>query len=145
MSWRDQISQAGQDDLDGLLETVLPLGRKMLAEQGEFFPYGATVSLDGEVKLVAPYDGTEHLRSADLLSLMHDSARAGAETIRAAAFVFDVRLPGATPGDAIRVELEHREGIALAVMLPYRVADGDVEYGKLSAGSAEKRVWGHSN
>jgi hypothetical protein len=145
MSWRDQISHAGQDDLDGLLAAVLPLGQKMLAEHGEFFPYGATVSLDGQVRMVAPYDGTEQPRSADLLSLMHDSARAGAEAIRAAAFVFDVRLAGSTPGDAIRVELEHREGIALAVMLPYRVMDGDVEYGNLTAGPAEQRVWGDSN
>jgi len=62
------------------------------------------------------------------------------QSLRAIALVTDVRL---AESDAVRVELEHREGRALAVFLPYRkkrVRRG-IEYGNLSAGPGTQQVW----
>jgi hypothetical protein len=43
---------------------------------------------------------------------------AGASDTRAAGFVSDVRIRE-LDRDAVRVELEHREGVALVVLRPY--------------------------
>jgi hypothetical protein len=141
MSWRDHISQSGQDDLDGLLDAVLPFAEKMLGKRGGFLPYAAKVSLDGRIELVAAYDGTERPQSADLLDLLYSGTRAKAEAARAAAFVSDVRLDGPAPNDGIRVELEHREGVALTVVLPYRLTGNGVEYSDLAASPGQRRIW----
>jgi hypothetical protein len=56
------------------------------------------------------------------------------------ALVSDVRL---SDTDAVRVELEHREGQALAVFLPYkkkRMRRG-VEYSDMTAGPGSRQVW----
>ena len=55
----------------------------------------------------------------ELLDKLYVGTRSQRSSIRAVAFVADVRIPG-NPEDAIRVELEHRGGIAIAVLLPYR-------------------------
>ncbi len=61
--------------------------------------------------------------------------------IRAVTFVSDVRLGGSAFGGAIRIEADHREGVAILVLLPYRRTGGTVEYGDLSAHAGERRVW----
>jgi hypothetical protein len=120
MSWRDQVSQGAQDDLDGLLDAVLPFGQQMLARHGEFFPYGAQVTADGQRQMVAAANDAERPASNHLLEDPYSALRESSQTTRAAAFVSDVRLGGSPLGDAMRVELEHREGVALVVLLPYR-------------------------
>ena len=141
MSWRDQISQAAQDDLDGLLDAVLPFSQEMLGRHGEFFPYGATVTVGGEVRMLAAAGEGERPASNQLLDTLYSSARSTSALIRAAAFVSAVRFSGSAPGDAIRVELEHREGASLVVLLPFRRDRGAVEYGDLSAQAGDHRVW----
>jgi hypothetical protein len=140
-SWRDVASQQAQDDLDGLSNTTLPFAKQMLEKSGEFFPFGATVAVSGETAFLAGDPGQgEHPRSTDVLSLLVDGLRIKRADLRAVATCFDVRLPDS---DAVRVELEHQEGQALAVMLPYkkkRLGRG-VEYGDLRAGVANKQVW----
>ena len=63
------------------------------------------------------------------------------DRLRAAAVIADVRLPDG--GDAIRVELEHTEGLALTVLLPYskkRFGRG-IDYAPLQAGAGTRHVW----
>jgi len=66
--------------------------------------------------------------------------RARQDALRAVALVADVRVDG---GDAVRVELEHRDGHALAVLLPYKKKRFGrvIEYGALGAGTAAPQVW----
>lgn len=56
--------------------------------------------------------------------------------------VADVRVK-ASGEDAIDVALEHSEGHAMNVLLPYAKAGSaeDVEYGDLSAAPADKQIW----
>jgi hypothetical protein len=142
MSWRDQFSSAAQDDLDGLVDTVLPFAQQMLAQHGEFFPYGAVVSADGRVEILAASRGADQRPGSDEhLRILYSAAQSTSATTRATAFVSDVRLDGSTPSDAIRVELEHRDGLALTVLLPYRRKRRKVEYGDMSAQTGDRRVW----
>jgi hypothetical protein len=140
MGWRDHVSPGAQDDVDGLLNAVLPFSEKMLADHGEFFPYGAAVSGDGEMRMLSAWTGEEQPPSDVLLDQLYDGVRAVASDTRAAAFVSDVRIRE-LDSDAVCVEMEHREGVALIVLRPYRLSDGAVEYGELILQSGVSRIW----
>src|SRR5690606_29817717 len=95
----------------------------------------------GEARMVAADPGEgERPASLDVLRALAQGLRTQRDGLRAVALVSDVRL---SETDAVRVELEHREGQALAVFLPYnkkRLRRG-VEYSDLTAGPGEPQVW----
>jgi hypothetical protein len=73
----------------------------MLSEPGEFCPFGAKMSLDGEITDVgAAVEGTDHPASQTLIELMTKEfqQQAAAGQIRAVAICCDVRTvpPGKT-------------------------------------------------
>jgi len=140
-SWRDSASKQVQDDLDGLLEACLPFAQEMLDKHGEFIPYASAITSSGETKLVAgdPGEG-EQPSSAAVLQVLVEGLRAERDTMRAAAVVSDVRL---SDSDAARVEVEHQEGQAIVVFLPYRKKRlrRGVEYGEITAGQGDRQVW----
>jgi hypothetical protein len=140
-SWRETTSQQAQEDLDALLELTLPFAQQQLAEHGEFFPFAAAVGADGTPRLIAADPGLgERPTSRDVLDQLVGGLREQAGDIRAAALVADVRVG---ESDAARVELEHRDGQAICVLLPYkrrRLRRG-VDYGELGAAPAQPRIW----
>lgn len=140
-SWRSTASQQAQDDLDSLVNACLPFAQQQLERRGEFFPFGASIAADGETKMIAGDPGQgEHPLSSDVVSIMVDGLRARRDSLRAAAIATDVRL---TDGDAVRVELEHAEGHAIAVFLPYkkkRLGRG-LEFQTLRAGPGRRQIW----
>jgi hypothetical protein len=144
LSWRDSVSQSAQDDLDRLLGEALPFAQKMLAKNGEFFPYAIALAADGTARMVAAYEGSENPPSSELLTMLFDGLRRQSSELRGAAIVSDVRIKD-PDSDAIRVEVEHIEGAAMAVVLPYRIQKKllgrDVTYGEMRALSAERRIW----
>ncbi len=139
-SWREIASQQAQEDLDGLMDQSFPFAQRMLATHGEFFPYAVGLSRSGEVRMFAADPGeSEHPPSTEVLQGLVDGLRSERNALRAVAVTSDVRV---ADSDAIRVELEHRDGIAISVLLRYRDANGDgIEYGALTAGPGEPHVW----
>ncbi len=140
-SWRDTASASAQEDLDGLLNLVLPLAQELLGKNGQFYPFGASVSTGGEASLTAPDAGLgEHPQPDRVLAGVYDGARATAGENRAAAFVSDVLIEGS---DAVQVELEHRDGIALVVLVPYKPATLKrvPTFRDMSVAPGEPRVW----
>jgi hypothetical protein len=144
MSWRDSVSQSCQDDLDRLLREALPFAQQCLAKYGEFFPYGVSLANSGATGMVAANEGSEHPASTDLLTMLYDGLRGQSAELRGAAVVSDVRIKD-PDGDAIKIEIEHREGVAMAVLLPYRAQKKmfgrDVVYSDMRAAPAERRIW----
>jgi hypothetical protein len=140
-SWRDTASQLAQDDLDGLVNAALPFATEQLDRHGEFYPYGVSLGFEGDQRMVAGDPGHgERPTSAAVLSTLVEGLRRDRESLRAVALVADVRW---SDGDAIRVELEHRESQAIAVLLPYkkkRFGRG-IEYGNLAAASSSPQIW----
>lgn len=141
MSWREGTSQTAQDDLDGLLNVVLPFAQQMLDQHGEFFPFAASIDNGGELALAAGDPGQgEHPASTDVLATLVEGLRARRDDLRTVAICADVRL---TDSDAAQVELENREGVAIVVLLPYkkkRFGRG-VEYLPLQAAAGRPQVW----
>jgi hypothetical protein len=143
-SWRDTASATAQGDLDGLLDAVLPFAEQQLERHGEFFPYGSTVSVEGQIAFVAADPGVGELpESHVLLDALYEAARSSADDVRAVAFVADVRLAGGS--DAVRVQLEHKDGPVLVVLLPYSQAGaglGDtITFGPMSVSTGHGVVW----
>ena len=140
-SWRDTASQQAQDDLDALVNAALPFATQQLEKHGEFYPYGVSLSTAGDEGMVAGDPGAgERPASTAVLATLVEGLRRERDGLRAAALVADVRW---SDGDAIRVELEHREGPAIAVLLPYeqkRFGRG-VEFGNLTAGESSPQIW----
>jgi hypothetical protein len=140
-SWRDTASTQAQADLDGLLGAVMPFAEQSLRDAAEFVPYGAAVTTDGQSRLLAadPALG-ERPDSNSVLPMLYEGARHGAAELKAVAFVADVRVNG---GDAVRIELEHSEGQAIVVLLPYSRSrfKKAVTFGQPSGGPGEPRVW----
>jgi hypothetical protein len=143
-SWRDTASTQAQADLDGLLDAVIPFAERQLAKAGEFYPFGAAVSEERRMTLLAVDPGLgERPESQAMLDALYQSARDVSARNRAAAIVADVTVEGA---DAVRIGLEHCEGSVLVVLIPY---DHDplkrtVAFGQMSASAGQARVWGSS-
>jgi hypothetical protein len=140
-SWRDAATADAQNDLDGLVNAALPFATQMLESHGEFFPFGVALDGSGATRMVAGDPGHgEQPASADVLSTLVAGLRNQRDDLRAVALVSDVRLGDS---DAVRVELEHREGQAMAVFLPYKQKHlrRGVEFGDLAAGPGSQQVW----
>jgi hypothetical protein len=143
-SWRDTASPQAQADLDGLLNAALGFAQHQLAERGEFFPYATVVRTDGEAEMIAasPNPANDRPASSDVISSSVAQLISRRHQLRAAAVVADVSAPE-LGGDAIEVSLEHAEGPALRVLLPYtkrRFRKG-IEYGQVRAESGARRIW----
>jgi hypothetical protein len=139
-SWRDTASQQTQDDLDGLLGAALPFAQQMLERSGEFFPIAVGLSAEGETRMISggPDVGIRP-DSSVVRSLLLDGLRHERDGLRAAAVVCDVFVAGS---DAVRVELEHVDGVAIAVALPYtKKRFRGVGYGDIRATSSTRAIW----
>ena len=140
-TWRDRASQEVQDDLDGLLDASLPFAQTMLGQHGEFVPYAVTLDEHRETRMVAAEPGRgEQPASREMLKHLRAGLRSERDGLYAVALVSDIR---ATGFDAIRIELEHREGHAIAVLLPYkrkRLRRG-FEYSPLVAAPSHQQIW----
>lgn len=110
-----------QDDIEECFGTVLDLSGHLLGKNGEFFPVAATLaSSGGEASLMAVGDDAlgEQPDSTVVLQRLYGAAAAQRASIVAAAFASDVRLDDGQ--DAVRVEVEHVDGPALEILVPYR-------------------------
>ena len=134
-------------DLNALKDALLPVAKRMLTEHGEFFPYGAFMKLNGEIVDCSVDDEDEHPPSKRLIDVLTDDfrQRAAKGEVRAVGICSDVRVarPGQTKKtDAVHFALEHQNGEALDVFLPYDLdTAGEVVYGELFAMQRAKQFF----
>lgn len=114
------------------MQEMLPLAKKMLADHGEFYPYGGVLCTDREiVHLGAKESETDMPASRILIEILqrHFQEQATSGAIMASCLVFDVRIrrPGTEDKvDAIQLNLDHRNDYSVEVIFPYRVKDGEL-------------------
>jgi hypothetical protein len=119
----------------------MQMAERDLGRQRALWPFGAVVGLDGTISplFAAPAEGTEP-DTALALRTLYVAAGAQAAERRAVAFVSDVFVGGQ---DAVRVELEHVEGVAIAVLTTYQRSRlrRTVSWLDLETREAEPRIW----
>ncbi len=140
MAWRDDISEQAQGDLDAVFSQAAMLARTLLMRNKEFFPFGATVSAKGAIGLSTPVpDGAAPTVHDVIAAILGEVTKAKAST-RAYAIAALART--ADGGEAVRIELEHKEGLALVIGMPvHRDETGVVTYGDMRALPGERLVW----
>ena len=142
MSWRDETARPIQDDLDLLADEALSAAQHLLEKNGEFYPFAVSLSIDGATQMAAGDPGQgEYPSSQAVLDLLYSGTAAQRDAIRAAAFVAPVET---SDGDAVRVEIEHRDGgPSIELLFPYRRKKlrKTIEFGQLAAGAGERHIW----
>jgi hypothetical protein len=143
-SWRDGLPAASQADVDRLLDTGLRLAQQHLVAASEFDPFAILVSVDGRL-LAVDLDTSElgkHPEAEAISLAARAQLRHLAPSARCTALVTNTRLSRERT-DAVEVRLEHADGVALIVLLPYRRPKfgGTTEYGEAAAYPAPREVW----
>jgi hypothetical protein len=135
-----------QDEIDLLLREELTLARKLLEENGRFYPTASWIDRDGEFAFVGSAPSGIFVRPREILDLLYgalgDKAAEGA--IRACAVAVDVRVvpPGETRRtDAILVTIEHAEADPVDVVLPYTKRRRQIEYGEQFTEPGERKFF----
>jgi hypothetical protein len=136
-------------DFNDMVTPVLGLAESMLAQSGEFRPFGARLAAGGQLALidVAPTleDPSNPLIIDALYATFRLEARAG--TIRACAVCWDALVPRQEGGgliDAIANGLEHRDGDPTIVLCGYeREPTGDLRFEDPVTATGRRHVFGN--
>lgn len=168
-TWRDVASPQAQADLDELLSAALGAAMEHLEKNGEFYPFA--MSVDGEPTIDStgePTDASNQAVAPDVDIVFADPAALGEQpepeavlaelrrvlavraenenrTVaqRATAIVLCVVVPEF--GDAVRVDLEHAEGVQLMVLAPVKGKGKSrkrtFEYGDLRLLPGQRHIW----
>lgn len=142
-SWRDGVPEHAQRELEECFGVALDMAVHLLGKRGEFFPVGSMMPADTrQAVLFAVADDSlgEHPESQAVLDELYAVATAQSDSMVAVAFASDVRLVDG--GDAVRVEVEHVEGPALEIVVPYRRSRfrRTVSMGEMSVSPGTRRL-----
>ena len=144
MTTADALGDAARSDLDGLLAAALRIAQQHLAEAAEFEPFVLVVGADGRM-LAAEIDRSQlekHPESEEVVEAATAQLVGLAASVRATALTLNTRL-SKERSDAVEVRLEHRDGVSLLVLLPYRRPKfgGRIEYGDTMTYRGAAEVW----
>jgi hypothetical protein len=134
------------EEIQELLNFLLPHAERMLSEHGEFYPYAAAVESDGTIEPVAPAIETDDPEVSDVLVALHEGLReqAAEGTIRASGIAADVTLTDPDSGettDAVQLELDHADGDPVDIYVPYESEADGIKFGELVAAEGRQPVF----
>jgi len=134
-------------DLELLLKALIPFAQQMLARQGDYYPFGTSIGLDGNISHISTFDGNEHPSYTQVIEKLTRVIRQKIKNgeIKAAGICYDIRTipPGQTrKSDAIFIGLEDQSGDAVEVCLPYKKGFfGKITYGQIFAGVRDRQFF----
>ena len=139
------MSNAKQD-VELLMNEWVVFGKNMLAEHGEFFPYGAAMKPDGEIVSLAVDTGDERPPSQEIIDVLIRIFQDGAQEgqYKATALFYDVRIPiqdSDDKTDAIAVALDHVDNYSVTVFFPYRIENSEPIFDALSAAHGTNNIF----
>jgi hypothetical protein len=132
-------------DLDAVAGPLFDFGRKMVAKQGAFLPFGVALGPDGKLAHCGGATGKEKASSVEMLPLIHAGLRQAAKQNGARALGVcewvKITPPNAAQTDAIKVLVEHVKGGAFRFYVPCakRLLRG-WEFGAMIALGAEPEI-----
>ncbi|WP_154604866.1 MULTISPECIES: hypothetical protein [Arthrobacter] len=140
-SWRDSVSEAAQEDLEGLLNMALPFAHQCLAKYGEFVPFAAAIGTDGKPAFIMAEPREEDASgSSEIIADCYHGLSKRHDELRAAIVVSNISLPNQGT-DAIHLAAEHVEGVSLSIVQPYLLAGEAPQPGEMSVSLGEQIVW----
>lgn len=144
MTSGDTLGDAARAELDSLLAAALRIAQQHLTQASEFDPFVLVTGSDGRM-LSAEIDRSaigKHPESEEIVDTATSQLRGLAASVRATALTLNARL-AKERSDAIEVRLEHRDGVSLLVLLPYKRPrfGGRTEYGEAKTFRGAHEVW----
>ena len=135
------------EDFGALISAVLPPAQAMLQDLGGFVPFGAMITKQGEPQMAGGAGDASQWTTEEIIAMYQDGFRDAVKLgfYRAVAICLDVRVT--VPGklektDALQIMLEHENGEALGVFLPYeKDFDDEIKYGQMFATPIEAKVF----
>lgn len=149
----DELFAELKPEIEALAQPLFGASETFVRNRGAFLPHGAVLEADGEVRLVMAAAGDlDALHApAEVLPLLHKALRDEAEghDLAAVAVCEDVTITpaGQEPTRAVKVLVEHRRGLTVALYLPWkRKPFGDCDFGEIVARVARPEVqpWGEA-
>ncbi len=121
--------EQARQQVERLMNAGLPFAEKMLAEHGEFEPFGAVMLQKGLIQAVGTEEVPESVPTEQILAGLIEGLELGAEQgeYRAVATfaMVELRDPGRDRiVSAVHVALEHQDGLCIDVYYP-TVLEGD--------------------
>lgn len=120
MSTSDALYRELRDDLQAVVGPLFDFACTQVQTRGEFLPFGARLTADGEVAIVMAAPEEDETNSEEVLPLLiealHDSA-GGANAVASCEWIQAEFQPGIMQ-DAVKVRLQHRRGLSVAYYLP---------------------------
>lgn len=137
-----------RSDIEALAGALFEVTEGEVRKRSAFLPHGAVLAASGEVSLVAaapPEFEERAVSDIEVLPLLHEALRSAARErdIRVVAVCEDVTItPENGPSSAaIKVLIEHRRGLSLALYLPHHpIRNGEREFGQIFVTEAPPEV-----
>jgi hypothetical protein len=143
-NWREGASEEVQDDFDRLAEVTIAAARNFLDQGGDFIPFPMVIKADGELALIGlEQPVTPSVPNAqNVMKGIVELFRERRGSIRALAIGADVQVPEEAT-DAIEVRLEHRDGLAVTVLVPYQIdsLDDTYIYDEPRIQDGDRQIW----
>src|SRR5262252_7105294 len=107
----DKMNKTPKEEVEQLMNALIPFAQQMLAKRGEFYPYGGAITSAGKITMIGATDGDEHPTSQKLIDTLIEGFRLNAKKgeYRATGLVFDVKVKPPNSDqktDAIQINLD---------------------------------------
>jgi hypothetical protein len=123
MGDQQALYRAIKPDIELVAPRLFDLSKRFLQLQADFLPHAAILTPDSKVALVAAQGERELTNATEILPILHGTLRhlAKNKEISAIGVAESVTITpeGRSPTRAIKVLLEHRRGIAIALYMTY--------------------------
>lgn len=114
-----------KEESEKLLNTLLPFAELHLQKNGEFFPFSAVMLTNGQIQMLATYDGDEHPKSQKVIDDTEKVFVSGANNneykATGLAYMVGVRNPNTESEDAVCINLDHVDNYSVKVIYKYTV------------------------
>ncbi|MET8878376.1 hypothetical protein [Nocardia sp. NPDC004604] len=141
MDWRTQAPPHVQDDYDTLLRDGVDAAAHILAESESFAPFMLVIDSAGRKSMRRYTQQRGNGGEQTATSAMEIGA--DRTTLRARATVFDVTVSAPFTGSAIKAVLEHRDGPAVDVLVPYTATPDQlqIDFNAADGAVGTARLW----
>ncbi len=142
-----QIPEATAKDFETLVNRSVPFALEQIDKQGEFYPYATVITKDGKFEPAVAKPKTDRPTSQEVIDMLVEELRrrAAKGELRVVCVVVGGRLArdqSSAPEDVIQARLEHVDGTAVEVYVPWkRGKDKKVQPGEGFAGRGVPQIF----